>query len=764
MEKIYQFNNLNENTSHDQLFDFTKPESTNKKTIPHKTLIEKLINKISPLNESISSIHLNNSISSNKNNKDKNIDFIDNKKKASQLTDTNKQRKSLNSLSKKKRKSSSMNLMDNNPLTFIESLKKIEEKKSNYGKILMKIKYCDIFLGLLSLISMIFALIDNELYSIKSLQFLNNKMEQLNIEIWTYEIILDLKNRKITKSENFLRVLNFIVSIIACLILIIKYNYQLYAYKIDKKISDYDNLFSSGLIIWLLLECIVTLIFFPPNLNIIFSGIRLNVIYAYSLNAIFLPLNSLKLYNVFRLVMIVSRYNTRVSQTICQSYKIESGLNFVIKSEINNKKIITISFFVIFLCILESAIIRDFECLSFEKNNFLEGKKGLNDLQNYMNNFWLVLITFTNVGFGDEYPRTFFGRIIIFFVSFGGLLGLGILIATLSEKLEFTQNEKKAYSRLKKIFDPENLEHKSVNIIKTILLMARNIKRRNKIIEEEKSGNLREKICLLLKIRAETKCFANELHVSRIYSMPINDLVKTLENKLYDNLLDISKDLENINSIENDFISLENNQKFIQEKLKRINFLQTEIGKYLLERQNYNYLHKDQKKFLKNQRSFKSDKNKEVLNVSSGDLIIKKSKYKPKKSIFKQKSIRSHKSNLIGEFIENINNTKKKSMVYKKNYKFRNNKLFQIIKDIYIIPRKIKSSKFLNKLHLENEKNKIKKKRNNLDKTTIPFLSLEFYKNHKTLINQHNNNNDVIPKPIILAIPANKIKIVEGQK
>ena len=154
--------------------------------------------------------------------------------------------------------------------------------------------------------------------------------------------------------------------------------------------------------------------------------------------------------------------------------------------------------------------------------------------------------------------------------------------------------------------------------------MARNIKFRGGI-EEEKSGNLREKICLLLKIRAETKCFANELHVSRIYSMPINDLVKTLENKLYDNLLDISKDLENINSIENDFISLENNQKFIQEKLKRINFLQTEIGKYLLEIQNSNYLHRDQKKFLKNQRSFKSDKNKEVLNVSSGDLIIKKS-------------------------------------------------------------------------------------------------------------------------------------------
>ena len=45
--------------------------------------------------------------------------------------------------------------------------------------------------------------------------------------------------------------------------------------------------------------------------------------------------------------------------------------------------------------------------------------------------------------------------------------------------------------------------------------------------------------------------------------------------------------------IENDFKLLEENQIYIQEKLKKINYLQTEIGKYLLEKQNYNYLHKD---------------------------------------------------------------------------------------------------------------------------------------------------------------------------
>ena len=46
--------------------------------------------------------------------------------------------------------------------------------------------------------------------------------------------------------------------------------------------------------------------------------------------------------------------------------------------------------------------------------------------------------------------------------------------------------------------------------------------------------------------------------------------------------------------------------------------------------------------------------------------------------------------------------------------------------------KRTKSLKLLSKLTLtENEKIKTKKKKNQIEKTTIPFLSLEFYKNHK---------------------------------
>jgi len=81
MEKLFQFPNLNEDKSHDQLFDFSKLDIENKKKNHHKQLMDKLSNNINSLNRSHSSHQLNNSNSTVKLNKEQNINFMDYKKK-----------------------------------------------------------------------------------------------------------------------------------------------------------------------------------------------------------------------------------------------------------------------------------------------------------------------------------------------------------------------------------------------------------------------------------------------------------------------------------------------------------------------------------------------------------------------------------------------------------------------------------------------------------------------------------------------------------
>ena len=201
MEKNSQFPILNENTSRDQLFDFSKRgETFIKKSNQHKFLIEKLMNKLSPINRSLLSNNLNNSNTLNKiNEKEKNINFRDNRKKNNSNTENGNKRKSSTS-TKKGRKSSLMNYIEKNPLAFIESLKKLEEHKSKYGRTLLQMKYCDITIGLLSIISMLFALIDNELYSSNSLKYINDKSEKIGKKMWTIELLKTLEKREISKN------------------------------------------------------------------------------------------------------------------------------------------------------------------------------------------------------------------------------------------------------------------------------------------------------------------------------------------------------------------------------------------------------------------------------------------------------------------------------------------------------------------------------------------------------------------------------------
>ena len=158
----------------------------------------------------------------------------------------------------------------------------------------------------------------------------------------------------------------------------------------------------------------------------------------------------------------------------------------------------------------------------------------------------MILIIITGVSYGDKYPRTNLGRIIVFIVCLIGMLLIGFSIAIISETIYFNENEEKAFSKLKKIFSTENIEHKAGNVIKDLLLMRRNIKKSKNDLTKlyNKHELFCEKIIICMKIKSDSINFKNKLHVSRSYSMPINDAIFHMEHKLYENLIIFSNHLD----------------------------------------------------------------------------------------------------------------------------------------------------------------------------------------------------------------------------
>lgn len=57
------------------------------------------------------------------------------------------------------------------------------------------------------------------------------------------------------------------------------------------------------------------------------------------------------------------------------------------------------------------------------------------DFTSYLNCFWCIIVTMGTIGYGDYYPRTIPGRIVIFLTSICGVLLSSLLIVALSAYL-----------------------------------------------------------------------------------------------------------------------------------------------------------------------------------------------------------------------------------------------------------------------------------------------------------------------------------------
>ena len=83
----------------------------------------------------------------------------------------------------------------------------------------------------------------------------------------------------------------------------------------------------------------------------------------------------------------------------------------------------------------------------------------------YPNALWLILITTTTVGYGDYYPQTPLGRIIILFVAIWGTLIVSIMVVVVSNTLSMQKSELRTSRILNKLDLRLDLQNKASSVI-----------------------------------------------------------------------------------------------------------------------------------------------------------------------------------------------------------------------------------------------------------------------------------------------------------
>lgn len=88
---------------------------------------------------------------------------------------------------------------------------------------------------------------------------------------------------------------------------------------------------------------------------------------------------------------------------------------------------------------------------------------------------WNVVITLTSVGYGELYPKTFWGRIVGIIICFWGVFIVSFFVVTVTNMLNFTSMEEKSYNLIIKLLLKQELKKEACDVLSTAFI-HRNVK------------------------------------------------------------------------------------------------------------------------------------------------------------------------------------------------------------------------------------------------------------------------------------------------
>ena len=167
----------------------------------------------------------------------------------------------------------------------------------------------------------------------------------------------------------------------------------------------------------------------------------------YKLNQIFEIVMMLRIYLLFSALLSASIYLSTRASRICRIYGTQNNLMFGIKCIFDEKPLIALMIIFVSMLFVLANMVRISES-NFENN-------GLNE---YKNSLWCVVITMSTVGYGEYWPNTYIGRIILFLASIAGIIMSSLLILTLNTYLSMFLSENKSHITLQRLLLRRNLE------------------------------------------------------------------------------------------------------------------------------------------------------------------------------------------------------------------------------------------------------------------------------------------------------------------
>ena len=300
-------------------------------------------------------------------------------------------------------------------------------------------------------------------------------------------------------------------------------------------------------------EILLTMISDPPYLNYKFSGSTPSGKVFYETSTIISTLCFLKVYHFFKLYTNSTVWMNQDTQKWAKNVsnaKINYNFNFALRADLKLKP-----FIIIFPASALAVMVTGYFIRNMERG-YMADRFNREFFRYATNGWWNSIVTMTTVGYGDVYPMTDSGRVVIFLTAIIGLILISLYIAALNSAIRLNKQEFHSYLDIKRFRETKQKENAASNIIKYAAFMKRS----------REKGRYFE-MCIfglhLKKLAHKNLNLANSL---KKYISP-QEMLLEIEKRIEIGMNDIKKQVFDIEYVGEKIKHIENEQESLEKEI-----------------------------------------------------------------------------------------------------------------------------------------------------------------------------------------------------
>ena len=373
-------------------------------------------------------------------------------------------------------------------------------------------------------------------------------------------------------------------------------------------------------------------------------------------NTFILPISSIlssvcifRLFFSFKVFKNITKWSSLSAERICDKYVCEANSSFAFKALQKEYPFITLTVIFILTCICFGFSLRVFELHFWETKEII-----IQDWTYEWNAVWCIFVSMTTVGYGDFYPKTHLGRIIVIIACLVGTYFVSMMMVFMTQKSILNDTEFKSYKLVARLRLRKEIKSIQANLVYESLLMNKVKKNIQKYPYESKYKIMYEiKKMIIKKLMNQIK--AKDKKIKTFEFLPTKEQLYDLSDRIDTDIKELLNEIESLSLINEEMIRYTDSQIAAIKQVKK-SIYETELMYNLIinNKENFGILGTNLSKEVKEEENNLNINSNNKINYNSDSnskddfkFISSNEKNNKTNSVFKNSRIENNSENEV---------------------------------------------------------------------------------------------------------------------